>query len=128
MLRRSLLMLGAAAALPVISGCFARPELTAKGAVPAGFDAQKIETSILRACTSRGWESALQSPGYILAVYTKGPHIAAVDIRFTDKEYTITKNSRTNLVHPDGMVDNKYNQWVRNLDLAIRTELITASK
>jgi hypothetical protein len=126
MLRRNLLMIGAVAALPVLSGCFARPELTAQGAIPAGFDTKKIETAILKGCTSRGWQAKKQEAGLIVAVYTKGRHIAAVNIRYSDKEYSITKNDQTNLVHPDGQVDNKYNQWVKNLDLSIRTQLATS--
>jgi hypothetical protein len=116
-------MIGAAACLPFLQACRSQAALNPQGEIPAQLSADKIEKAILSGCAARRWVASVKAPGHILAIFTKGQHVAAVDIRYNNSEYQITKNERTTLLRGEDSVHSHYNKWVRNLDAAIRTQL-----
>lgn len=103
-----------------LAGCRAQTLVTPE-AKTNNIGLEKMKSVIIGACHGRGWVVRQEGQGHMVATYTKGPHIACVDIYYTGDSYRIVKNDKTTLVKPGGNVDNKYNQWVKNLAKDINT-------
>jgi len=50
-------------------------------------------------------------------------HLAVVEIEYDERAYSIRYRDSTNLEAKDGQIHPAYNQWIENLDKAIRAEL-----
>lgn len=119
MLRRTVVLGAAASALLVLGAC--RSEKPASfETYTEGLNQALVEKCIIKGAAVRGWTTKVVEPGYIIATYTKGPHIACVDIHYDGTGYRITKNPKTNMDTKSGGVDAKFNQWVRNLNQDIK--------
>ena len=92
---------------------------------------EDVEKLIMRAGASTLWRLEQNTPGVILATYY-GPledgkisYSASVTITYTRKSYSIQYLSSTgNLQYGPGEIHENYNNWVKNLDNAIRREML----
>ncbi len=85
---------------------------------------KEIKKAIYLAGSSRGWVMKEVNSKTIQATYVKGQHTGVVDIEYDRETYTITPNKKSTLMRPDGTVDRHLNNWIRNLDLSIKKELV----
>lgn len=88
-----------------------------------GVTVAEMKKCILTAVVRRGWTVVKQEPGLVKIKYVKGPHIAVLNILYSANGYKVEMDKETNLVYPKGMVDNKLNQWIRNVDKDISNEI-----
>ena len=92
---------------------------------------EDVAKLIMRAGASTPWRLEQNKPGVILATYY-GPledgkisYSASVTITYTRKSYSIQYHSSTgNLQYGPGEIHENYNNWVKNLDNAIRREML----
>jgi hypothetical protein len=79
------------------------------------------DVQIKRALTNRGWGVVEESPGVIVAKYTKvsgaNPHIVTSKITYDDDSFSIDYVSSSNMRYDaeDGTIHRNYNRWVANL-------------
>ena len=85
---------------------------------------QEVHDAILRAALSKNWQVVNDANRKITLKYVKKVHVAACDVKYNTKEYSITINPMTTLLRDNNEVHPKYNQWVRNLDKQIQAQLL----
>ena len=98
------------------------PIITTSQADP---DMQKIGDAIIKAGASRGWRMKVEDTGVISGVLFIRTHRAEVKIVYNNKSYSILYKDSENLKYnPEkSKIHHQYNNWVANLDNAIRKEL-----
>jgi len=71
------------------------------------------------------WNMQVVKPGHIVATLHNRSHMAAVDIKYTTKGYSITRKETSNLKYnaEKGTIHPGYNKWIRRLDSNIRAKL-----
>jgi Neuraminidase (sialidase) len=131
------LLLGLAVALAV-AGCRGHPIHNVDGAsfniVPASYgeadrqarpaDLDVQTRAILLAGSNLGWSMEILEPGRIRGTLALRSHEAVVDVTYDADEFSIKYVDSTNLDYSArGTIHRKYNQWVRNLELEIRSEV-----
>jgi len=108
---------------------------------------QQVNEAINQGIESAGWVIENEAPGKILATYTHRIHTIAVNIRYTEENYSINYAYSINMkVHctdkdkakgviltkwPEetcggarpALIHSKYNEWVENLDSEINAAL-----
>lgn len=126
MYRRTLIASVAALGLLATSAAWCRsaPIQSIKTPVLTKATVQEVRNAILRAALSKNWQVVEEVNQKITLKYVKKVHIAACDVAYSEKEYTITINPMTTLIQGDNEVHPKYNQWVRNLDKQIQRQLL----
>lgn len=126
MYRRTLIASVAALGLLATSAAWSRsaPIQSIKTPVLTKATVQEVRNAILRAALSKNWQVVEEVNQKITLKYVKKVHIAACDVAYSEKEYTITINPMTTLIQGDNEVHPKYNQWVRNLDKQIQRQLL----
>lgn len=94
-------------------------------------DAAAFKVILLKAASSHDW-AVLNAQGdtYTLQLVVRNKHTATVDVKYTDKGYSITYASSTNLNFTDKggtrLIHPHYNTWVEALNRAIQLELSRA--
>jgi hypothetical protein len=107
---------------------------------------QQVKKAVLKGTEAAGWTIENAAPGKILATYTRRIHTVAVNIRYTGENYSInyaysinmkihcTEEDRSKTIvltkWPEetcggarpAMIHKAYNNWVKRLDLKIKTE------
>lgn len=126
MYRRTLIASVAALGLLATSAAWCRSAAiqTIKTPVLSKATVEEVRTAILRAALSKNWQVVEEVGQKITLKYVKKVHVAACDVAYSEKEYTITINPMTTLIQGDNEVHPKYNQWVRNLDKQIQRQLL----
>jgi hypothetical protein len=97
----------------------------------ADYTIEDVEKVILRAGDIASWKMEIDKPGAILATYY-GPteegrisYSASVTIAYTRASYSIEyRNSTENIRYSSGKIHENYNVWVKDLDSAIRREML----
>ena len=108
---------------------------------------QQVKKAIIKGTEVAGWTIEKAAPGKILATYTRRIHMVAVNIRYTEKNYSINYAYSTNMkVHcteedkakniiltkwPEetcggtrpAMIHKAYNKWVKRLHSQIKKEI-----
>lgn len=108
---------------------------------------QQVKNAILKGTEAAGWTVENAAPGKILVTYTRRIHTVAVNIRYTEKNYSINYAYSINMkIHctdkdkaktiiltkwPEetcggarpAMIHKAYNKWVKRLHSKIKTEL-----
>lgn len=128
MYRRTLIASVAALGLLATSAAWSRsaPVQTIKSPVLSKtVTVQEVRDAILRAALSKNWQVVEETDQKITLKYVKKVHVAACDVTYSEKEYTITINPMTTLLRGANEVHPKYNQWIRNLDKQIQRQLLT---
>jgi hypothetical protein len=95
------------------------PITTASGKAPT---MQQVQSAILQAGTSLGWQMSNDKPGKMTGRLALRTHQAVVDIDYDTKQYNITYRDSVDLNAKDGMIHKNYNSWVQNLDNRIRAQ------
>ncbi len=126
MYRRTLIASVAALGLLATSAAWCRSAAiqTIKTPVLSKATVEEVRNAILRAALSKNWQVVEEVGQKITLKYVKKVHVAACDVAYSEKEYTITINPMTTLIRGDNEVHPKYNQWVRNLDKQIQRQLL----
>lgn len=85
---------------------------------------EDVSKAIFRAGGTLGWSMKQIEPGYIVGTLKLREHIAIVDIRYTAQAYSINYKDSTNLKYDGANIHGNYNGWIRNLNNAIKTQLL----
>jgi hypothetical protein len=129
---RILSLMLATIALLLISGCRAVPVRNIQNAPlvttsQAHPDMQKIGDAIIKAGTGLGWRMAQKDAGQIIGSLSVRTHRADVEIIYNQENYSIIYKDSSNLKYnPEkATIHRQYNNWVKNLDLAIQKEIVS---
>ena len=116
-------------------------------AIGSELSAQQVKEAIDSGIEAAGWNVEKEGPGKILAIYTRRSHTIAVNIRYTEKNYSINYaysiNMKVNCTDQDkakgatltkwpeetcggarpALIHKAYNKWVKRLNLEISAAL-----
>lgn len=85
---------------------------------------EALRDAIVRAVKARAWYVEEEKPGELLVVLSRagGKRIVRAKIVYSGKDYTISLVDATEMDYdPETRtISRKYNQWIRNLDKAIK--------
>ena len=87
-----------------------------------------VERAILSAAQKRGWSARVIKPGLIEANLALRSHRAAVEIPYSQSDYSINYKSSENLDYEDGNIHRNYNNWIIRLSRDINSELGMAAQ
>lgn len=89
------------------------PITTMSGKTLSGHQVKSILT---QTATARGWRVREQAPGHLVATITPRSHMAAVDITYTNKSYSIHYKDSNNLLYNGSDIHRNYNKWIKFLE------------
>ena len=88
---------------------------------------EDVTRAIVSASTGShpAWNMQIIKPGHIVATLHVRSHMAAVDIEYTTKGYSITYKESSNLKYDptDETIHERYNLWIQRLDSNIRAKV-----
>ncbi len=84
-----------------------------------------VERAIIRAATSLGWKTEVQSAGVILATLDIRKHQLVILIKHDEKNLTVDYQSSINLKYDGKKIHRQYANWVSNLLRAIDMQIVT---
>ena len=88
---------------------------------------EQVSKAILAAGTTTrpAWGMKVMKPGNIRATLHNRTHMAAVEITYNTKTYTITYKDSSDLKYnsADNTIHSGYNKWIQYLDNAIKGKL-----
>ena len=113
----------------LLAGCTSRPivNVTDQPIVTAAgkqLTADQVRNGIVSAGNASGWVMTPVSPGLISGRFVKQDHVAVVDIRYSEKMYSITYKDSINLNYRGTQIHKAYDEWIEGLDREIRNELL----
>ncbi len=82
-----------------------------------------MQKAIIRAGAGLGWQMNVVQPGLIVGTLRLRSHMAAVDIKYDTKAYSISYKDSSNLDYDGTNIHKNYNGWIQNLDNAIRVQV-----
>ncbi|NCC04387.1 MAG: hypothetical protein EOM37_10170 [Proteobacteria bacterium] len=119
-------------AMLLISGCRTVPVRNIENAPivttsQANPNMQKIGDAIIKAGTNLGWKMSQKEAGQIIGKLYVRTHRAEVKIIYNHKNYNILYDNSSNLKYnPEkSTIHRQYNNWVKNLDVAIQREIVS---
>ncbi len=123
--RRTLLLSVASLGLFGSSATLARsaPVQKIKTTIPFTLSLKQVREGVIRGALAKGWQIVGEKNQTITLKYVKKIHVAACDVHYNTKEFSITINPMTTLITGPNEVHPKYNQWVRNLNKHILAQL-----
>ena len=115
-------------AVLLLGGCTAMTSTGIKNveqdAITQTLTQAQIEKAILTAGAKRNWQMKVVSPGLIRGDLTVRTHQASIDIRYNERNFSITYVSSNGLgADGNGNIHRSYNKWVTLLDRTIQKEL-----
>lgn len=94
-------------------------------AVGKTVSAQQVGQAIAMAATSKGWTTAIDQNGAIIAtLIVRNKHTIVVTTPFAEDKFSVLYRDSSNMNYSNGVIHPHYNSWVQNLLTAIRSELI----
>ena len=84
----------------------------------------QVRNAIVSAGNALGWVMTPVSPVLVSGRFIKDEYVAVVDVRYSEKMYSITYKDSTNLKYKNAHINRNYNEWVANLDREIRNTLL----
>lgn len=84
-----------------------------------------VKRAISTAAASLGWQMKEASPGHMVGKLLIREHMAAVDIKYTKKKYSITYKDSANLNYDGATIHSNYNGWIQRLNQNIQAQLST---
>ncbi|WP_295891987.1 hypothetical protein [uncultured Vibrio sp.] len=84
---------------------------------------EQVKSAIVDSAMNRGWVVQDVTAESLSASITVRSHTAKVSIQYSEKYYSITYVSSTNLKASDGKIHRNYNRWINNLDVDIQKKL-----
>lgn len=97
--------------------------------VPAGTSNEAVRKAVRKSLFDRGWESRELGPGHIQAKHTKQDsdmgYTAVIEIKYDTKTVRIGYSNSENLNYEksDNTIHGTYNNWVKNIERDIRSNL-----
>ena len=86
--------------------------------------ADQVKQAIITAATTKGWTTALDQNGAIVAtLIVRNKHTIIVSIPFAEDKFSVLYRDSSNMNYKNGEIHPHYNSWVQNLLTAIRSEL-----
>jgi len=85
----------------------------------------ELGKAIKYAGTKLGWEMQTEKPGVIAATLHLRTHMAKARINYNADGYSITYVDSANLKYDGQKIHKSYNRWIANLELEIRTRLVS---
>lgn len=82
-----------------------------------------VTHDITQAGVGLGWQMKKVKPGYILATLLLRKHMVKVNIHYSTTEYSITYNDSNEMNYDGTNIHTNYNNWVQNLNNAIKTQV-----
>jgi hypothetical protein len=115
----------------LVTGCNTQPIVNVTdqpvvSTVSKQLTADQVRNAIVGAGSGLGWVMTPISPGLVSGRFIKEDHVAVVDIRYTEKIYSIAYKDSTNLKYKKGNIHKAYNEWVATLDRDIQSALLRA--
>ena len=110
----------------LIAGCRSSPILNIENApieITAKHTSKDIKKAIIRAGAGLGWKMKAKKSGHIIGTLYLREHVAIVDIKYSNKSYSITYKSSENLNYDGTNIHKNYNGWVTNLNRQIQAQL-----
>jgi hypothetical protein len=86
----------------------------------------KIETLIVDAGQTRGWQFQRVAAGHLVANQKQEKLAATVDIYFNQKSWQIVYQDSVGMRAMNGTIHDHYNFWIRNLEHDISARLTNA--
>ncbi len=83
----------------------------------------EVRQSIIRAGAALGWQMKEVNPGHVLGTLHLRTHMAAVDVTYDTKAYSIMYKDSKDLNYDGTTIHNNYNGWIQNLEKGIRAQL-----
>jgi hypothetical protein len=113
----------------LVTGCNTQPLVNVTdqpvvSTVSKQLTADQVRNAIVGAGSGLGWVMTPISPGLVSGRFIKEDHVAVVDIRYTEKIYSIAYKDSTNLKYKKGNIHKAYNEWVATLDRDIQSALL----
>ena len=84
---------------------------------------EDMQKAIVRAGAGLGWQMNVVQPGLIVGTLRLRSHMAAVNIKYDTKAYSITYKDSSNLDYDGTNIHKNYNGWIQNLDNGIRVQI-----
>ena len=86
--------------------------------------AEQVKQAIVIAATSKGWTTATDKNGAIIAtLIVRNKHTIVVTIPFAEDKFSVLYRDSSNMNYSNGVIHPHYNSWVQNLLTAIHSEL-----
>jgi hypothetical protein len=83
----------------------------------------EVRQAIRRAAEKLGWQIESVAPGTLTGTLKLRKHVAVVTITHDTSTFTITYKDSTNLHYDGREIHRQYNNWVQNLEAAVRSEI-----
>jgi hypothetical protein len=83
----------------------------------------EIGKAIQRAGAQLGWQMKEMKPGYIVGTLNVRNQLAAVDVNYSTRSYSITYKDSAELQYDGKAIHRNYNGWIQSLDKGIRAQL-----
>ena len=84
---------------------------------------KEVKKAIIRAGIHKGWKMKEVKPGHIVGTLHLRDHMAKVNIKYSEKRYSITYKDSSNLNYDGTNIHRNYNNWIIYLDRAIQVYL-----
>ncbi len=118
----------AIAVIGALAGCArTAPIEQIQTTVSAGHTEAQVKKAIIKAGAQREWIMSDAGPGVIKARQQSRDHVAEIKITYSATSYSISSESRLNLMASGGKIHRNYNRWVHNLDKDIQINLAADS-
>ena len=115
----------AVAGIIACSACssYTKPLYTPSTIITSTCTNDQVKEAILDSLIGRKWLVDSNSGNTIDASLYKGDIVVRIEINYSNSSYSINYISSQNMKAQDGVIHNKYNHWVNNLDNDIRYRL-----
>lgn len=125
-IKQNYVVIVATALLLVLAGCRANPIFNIENApivINSKHSSNDIKKAIIRAGAGLGWNMKAKTSGHIVGTLFLRKHVAIVDIKYSNKTYSITYKDSQNLDYDGANIHKNYNSWVQNLNRQIQAQL-----
>jgi len=83
----------------------------------------EVGKRIAKAAAGRSWTCANAGTNVLNCTLNVRTHQAVIDIKYNNKDYSISYVSSKNLTYKDGTIHRNYNKWIKLLERDINKEL-----
>lgn len=119
LLSSTLLLLAACAGKPIYN-VDSVPIVTGSGTEPS---LAKVQHAITEASLSKDWVVKQIDSTNLQVTHRTRKLMAQALIAYSTKSFSITYNDSEKLKHKGGTIHNRYNMWIRGLEVRIKTRL-----
>ncbi|MEZ8825445.1 hypothetical protein AB4259_15075 [Vibrio amylolyticus] len=84
---------------------------------------KQVKSAIVDSAMNRGWVVEDIDSDSLSASIMVRSHSAKINVQYSEKYYSITYVSSSNLKASDGKIHRNYNRWINNLNVDIQKKL-----